>query len=330
MKTIKIGYRDFMHHDNYDGTDDFFVKLLCQKYHVELSNQPDYLFYSVYGNKHHTFDGIRIFFTPENTVPNFNYCDYAFGFHHMAFEDRYMRLPFWRTYTEDLERVFNRQPAQLSDAARKFCCMVVSNSKQTDGFREAFFEKLNTYKTVDSGGKYKNNVGGPVLDKYEFQKNYKFSLAFENVATRGYCTEKILESFAAGTIPIYYGDETVSQDFNPKAFINCHDYNDIDEVIDRIRQLDNDDEAYLKMLNEPVFVGGKLPDKYSDETILKFLSNIVDRPIQQARRRKIIKHYADIDYCHMKQRDVYLIVKHFIRHKFNSLGRRFKKIVGKK
>ncbi len=330
MKTIKIGYRDFTHHDNYDVKNDFFAQLLAQKYHVEFSNHPDYLFYSVYGNKHHTFDGIRIFFTAENTVPNFNYCDYAFGFHHIKFEDRYMRLPFWRTHTEDLKRVFNRKPAQLNDATRKFCCMVVSNVKQTDGFREAFFEKLNAYKTVDSGGKYKNNVGGPVPDKYEFQKNYKFSLAFENVAARGYCTEKILESFAAGTIPIYYGDETVSQDFNPKAFINCHDYASMDEVIERIKQLDNDDEAYLKMLNEPVFVGGKLPDRYSDENILKFLSNIFDKPIQSAGRRKIIKHYADIDYRNVKQRDVYLIVKYFIRHKFNRLGRRFKKIFGKK
>ena len=150
------------------------------------------------------------------------------------------------------------------------------------------------------------------------------------MAARGYCTEKILESFAAGTIPIYYGDETAVQDFNPKAFINCHDYASIDEVIEKIKQLDNDDEAYLQMLNEPAFVGGKLPDRYSDESILKFLSNIFDGPIEKTCRRKIIKHYADVDYRNMKQRDVYLIVNHFMRHKMESLGRRIKKIFGKK
>lgn len=328
MKTVKIGYKDYPCPN--DLKEEFFAKLLAQKYHVDISDESDYLFYSIFGNMHHNFEGIRIFFTGENVVPNFNYCDYAFGFHHIEFEDRYMRLPLWRIYTGDLQKALNKVPAQHDDANRKFCCMVVSNIKQTDGFREAFFEKLSSYKQVDSGGKYKNNVGGPVPDKFEFQKNYKFSFAFENVAMSGYCTEKILQSFAASTIPIYYGDKTVTQDFNPKAFINCHDYNSIDEIIEEIKRLDNDDEAYLKMLNEPVFVNGKLPDKYSDEAILKFLSNIFDRSPSDARRRKIIKHYADVDYRHMKQRDVYLIVKHFVRHKIGSIGRKFKKMVCKK
>lgn len=330
MKTIKIGYMDCSHSNNYNAKEAFFTKLLSQKYNVECSEQPDYLFYSVYGNQHHNFDGIRIFFTGENAVPNFNYCDYALGFHHIEFEDRYMRLPLWRRYTKDLEHALNKGQFGAEAAKRKFCCMVVSNMKQTDGYREAFFEKLNAYKMVDSGGKYKNNVGGPVPNKFEFQKDYKFSFAFENVAVRGYCTEKILESFAAGTIPIYYGDETVVQDFNPKAFINCHDYDSIDDVIAKIKELDENDDAYLQMLNEPVFVGGKLPDRYSDENILKFLSNIFDGSIQSSRRRKIIKHYADVDYRNMKQRDVYLIIKHFMRHKLSSLGRRIKKIFGKK
>ena len=330
MKTIKLGYLDCAHSGNYNAQEDFFFKLLSQKYHIEITDNPDYLFYSVYGNKHHTFDGIRIFFTGENVVPNFNYCDYAFGFHHIEFEDRYMRLPLWRQYGKALNAVLSKTPMDVEATKRKFCCMVISNIKQTDGFREEFFEKLSAYKQVDSGGKYKNNVGGPVPDKIEFQKDYKFSFAFENVAARGYCTEKILESFAAGTIPIYYGYETAVQDFNPKAFINYHDYASIDEVIEKIKQLDNDDEAYLQMLNEPAFVGGKLPDRYSDESILKFLSNIFDGPIEKARRRKIIKHYADVDYRNMKQRDVYLIVNHFMRHKMESLGRRIKKIFGKK
>lgn len=330
MKTIKLGYLDCAHSGNYNAQEDFFFKLLLQKYHIEITDNPDYLFYSVYGNNHHTFDGIRIFFTGENVVPNFNYCDYAFGFHHIEFEDRYMRLPLWRQYGKALNAALSKTPMDVEATKRKFCSMVISNIKQTDGFREEFFEKLSAYKQVDSGGKYKNNVGGPVPDKIEFQKDYKFSFAFENVAARGYCTEKILESFAAGTIPIYYGDETAVQDFNPKAFINCHDYASIDEVIEKIKQLDNDDEAYLQMLNEPAFVGGKLPEKYSDESILKFLSNIFDGPIEKARRRKIIKHYADVDYRNMKQRDVYLIVNHFMRHKMESLGRRIKKIFGKK
>ena len=317
MKTIKIKLVD---PDNEKSMQNFLLKLLSSKYNVEFSDNPDYLFYSVFGNSHHTYDCVRIFYTGENVVPNFNYCDYAFGFNYIEFEDRYMRLPLWRMfYHEALSRALHKPKLDEKALERKFCAIVVSNTKQTDGFREEFFEKLNQYKQVDSGGKYKNNVDGPVVDKMEFQKGYKFSLAFENVSANGYCTEKLLEAFASCTVPVYYGDKTVVQDFNPKAFINCHDFNSIDEVIERIRQIDNNPQEYLKMLNEPVFKDGKLPEKYSDENILKFLSNIFDQPIEQAKRRKLIKPYMDFDYTHMKRRDVSLVVKHFFKSKISKI-----------
>lgn len=317
MKTIKIKLVD---PDNSKPMEDFLRKTLSSKYNIEYSDNPDYLFYSVFGNTHHKYDCVRIFYTGENVVPNFNYCDYALGFNHLEFEDRYMRLPLWRMlYNNALSRALNKPKMDEKAVDRKFCAMVVSNAKQTDGFREEFFEKLNAYKQVASGGKYKNNVGGPVSDKIKFQEEYKFSLAFENVACRGYCTEKILEAFASNTVPIYYGDETAVQDFNPKAFINCHDYKSIDEVVERIRQIDNNPEEYLQILNEPVFKDGKLPEKFSDENILKFFSNIFDQPIEKAGRRKLIKPYMDVDYIHMKRRDQVLVMKQFFKNGLSKL-----------
>ena len=49
-----------------------------------------------------------------------------------------------------------------------------------------------------------NNIGGAVSDKFAFQQKHKFSIAFENTSYCGYCTEKIVEAFVAGTIPIYW------------------------------------------------------------------------------------------------------------------------------
>ena len=55
----------------------------------------------------------------------------------------------------------------------------------------------------------------------------------------------------AFSIPIYWGNPLVTKDFNPKAFINCNDYdNDFDAVIERIKELDNDPDKYLAMLRE--------------------------------------------------------------------------------
>ncbi len=304
---IKLGYIDFG--STFDPKQDWFYKLLSQKYQIELSDSPDYLIYGLFGNQHHTYKCVKIFYTGENKVPNFNCCDYALGFHYILFKDRYMRLPLWRLYlAPNAQKVMRPKLTNQAAIRRKFCARVVSNSKQTDGVREMFFEKLSQYKTVDSGGRCKNNVGGPVQDKKGFLKNYKFSLAFENTSSLGYCTEKLLEAFQAGTVPVYYGDPSVAQDFNGKAFINCHDYNSIDEVIEAIRRLDEDDEAYLAMLKEPIFPNDKIPEKYSAEAVLSFFDAIFRQPLSKAVRCDFTMPFADIDYLHIKKRDVYAIL----------------------
>jgi alpha(1,3/1,4) fucosyltransferase len=44
-------------------------------------------------------------------------------------------------------------------------------------------------------------------------------LAMENRAARGYNTEKIINAFQAGSIPIYYGTTEVFDVFNARAFV---------------------------------------------------------------------------------------------------------------
>lgn len=39
----------------------YFTELLRERYEVEISDTPDYLFYSVFGNKQHEYDCLRIF-----------------------------------------------------------------------------------------------------------------------------------------------------------------------------------------------------------------------------------------------------------------------------
>lgn len=301
-------------------------QLLSLKYEIEISaKNPDYVIYSLFGSTHHTKSGIKIFFTEENTIPNFNCCDYALGFHHLVFQDRYLRLPLWRLYLPPKAQTVSRySPPDCIAFKRKFCAMVVSNIKHTDGMRELFFKKLSEYKQVDSGGKYKNNVGGPVADKQAFLKNYKFSLAFENTSTPGYCTEKLLQAFLAGTVPIYYGDPTVTDDFNPKAFINCHDYCSFDDVIKTIRRLDQDEQAYLAMLKEPVFIDGRLPDRYQAKNILTFFDSIFKQPLSKARRCDFTKSYADVDYTHLKQREINAIFVYYLSFVFEKFKKKLK------
>ena len=82
------------------------------------------------------------------------------------------------------------------------------------------------------GGKAFNNVGGRVKNKITFLTSYKFSLSMENSEGDGYISEKIIDSFIAGTIPIYYGDYMVDEYINPKTYILIRDKNDIKKKIE--------------------------------------------------------------------------------------------------
>lgn len=309
-KTVKVGFCAFGKDFNYK---EFLpIKLLSDKYDFQVSDNPDYLFYTPADNTHHDLDCIRIFWTGENIIPNFNYCDYAIGFSHLSFNDRYMRLPLWATYKKALDLAINRQDSITKESAlnRDFCSTVISNAKQTDGVREKMFEILSSYKPVASGGKWKNSVGGPVPDKIDFQKNYKFCLCAENTYAPGYTTEKILEAFASNCIPIYYGDPLAVLDFNPKAFINAHDFDNMNALLQRVKEIDSNDELYWQILQEPPFLPNTL-EKYSDQKIYEFFDNIFSQPLNKAKRRFYFKPYQDFDYRNLKVRDIKLILKYF-------------------
>lgn len=160
-------------------------------------------------------------------------------------------------------------------------------------------------------------------DKLAFQSGYKFSMAFENMSSIGYCAEKFLESFAVNSVPIYYGDKTVAQDFNPKAFINCHDHPNMQAIVEKIKELDNDDATYLAMLNEPFFVGGKCPDRFSEETLRAFFFHIFDHPLEEATRPGYNKQYQDVNYKEMRTRDIKGGLKHAPRHWFNRVFKKY-------
>ena len=111
------------------------------------------------------------------------------------------------------------------------------------------------------GGAYKNNVGGRVKNKTEFLKAYKFSIAMENSNGDGYISEKIVDSFISGTIPIYYGSYMIDEYINPKAYILVNGFKDMYEKIEYIKKIDNDDELYKSILKEKVYINDKILEK---------------------------------------------------------------------
>lgn len=292
MKTIKINYCDY--HLGYDFRQDLIFKILSKKYHVILSDKPDYVFYSCFGFEHLNIsnDCVTIFITGEDQCPDFNLCDYALGFEYLNFGDRYLRFPLYYFYLEDMERMQKKHMItdfQINKEKTEFCSFVVSNENGCD-IREHFFYKLSNYKKVDSGGKFLNNIGGPVKDKLDFDSKHKFSICFENTSHSGYSTEKLVQAFAAQTIPIYWGDPDITRVFNPNSFINIHDFYSLEDAIKRVIEIDQNDEKYIQMLKSPALIS----NDFSESVILKqlesFLYNIIEQPKESAYRRSRYFH----------------------------------------
>ncbi len=93
----------------------------------------------------------------------------------------------------------------------------------------------------------------------ELFRDYKFVLCFENSSAPDYITEKLPNAMLANSIPIYHGAPNVGEYFNTKSFINCADYPNYEAVIERIIELDQDDEQYRQILRAPFFVNNQLP-----------------------------------------------------------------------
>ena len=269
---IKIDFSDFW--GGFDKTDNYFYNLLKEEFDIEISNNPDVLFFSVFGNQHQSYQCKKVFYTGENVEPPLGYCDYSFSFDYLD-DVRNYRLPHYLLYDGYYE-LARTKVIEESMVNRKFCNFVASNGNCNE--RNSFVQELSKYKKVDSGGRFMNNIGYAVPDKRKFQSEYKFSVAFENNAYRpqhpGYTTEKIMEPMTVNSIPIYWGNPLINKEFNQKSFVNFYDFNDINKMIEYIIELDKDDNKYLEMLNQPWFTGNSIPDNNKLENIKSFLYKI--------------------------------------------------------
>ena len=274
-RSIKLAFTDFWHRDNVtDIIANPIYQLLSRHYDVELSNSPDFLIFSCFGKKFLKYDCTRIFYTGENIRPNFNQCDYAFSFDYPV-TDRNYRLPLYCLY-DYFDQLRNKTQIGPDLSAKKFCNFLYSNRKARE--RIEFYEKLTSYKPVDSGGKVMNNVGGRVADKLKFLRDYKFTIAFENSSYPGYTTEKILEAIISNTIPIYWGNPLIGRDFNPGRFINCHDFKGFDEVISHVREVDQDDDLYRKYIAAPTFPCGDDNEFVNEDNLRRQFDKILSGP----------------------------------------------------
>lgn len=335
LKHIKLKFVNFW--PGFDEKNNVFIDILKEYFEIEFSDQPDYIFCSCFGVPYEylKYEGIRIFYAGENISPDWNTVDYALGYDPMIYGDRYFRLPVYWLYRESVKKAaqkhLNITPELLN--TKKFFCNFIYGNTLGQPFRKDFFEFLQQYKPIVSAGCWLNNMpNGTVVhgsaEKLPLQQKCKFTLAVDSIRQNGFVTEKILDAFAAQTIPIYCGNPEIEKDFNIKAFINAKDFDyDFERILAEIKRIDQNDDEYLSMLSEPAFAKENMP-AVKEEGLEFFLKNIFEQNKDDAVRtsrkfwsKKVIewqKEYATLCKLHIPFHEGYNFIEK-VRNKIERL-----------
>jgi hypothetical protein len=144
---------------------------------------------------------------------------------------------------------------------KRFCCFVAANREP---HRVLAAQALERVSEVDLYGPI---AGKPFRgSKYDLLRDYKFNLCFENSTFPGYYTEKMLQAWVGGCIPLYYSDPWFHVDFNRKAALNRIDCSSLEEFASQVAALNRSPDAFAEMFSEPL-----LTREPRIEPVLRFL-----------------------------------------------------------
>jgi hypothetical protein len=280
-----------------------FFPFIYDKYELVPSADPQIVFYSVFSPQFRAYadarevhsvarlqpgNYVRVFLTGENFEPDMNFCEFAMTFSSLVSHPNHLRLPLWvyegRGWGFGPELLVKRSDTDWEKIAREkteFCNFVYLHEVP---FRDAILAQLSAYNRVDSAGRHRNNMNGwmvpyapsRVAAKIDFFRRYKFTLGVENTIWPGYMTEKLVDPMFANSIPIYVGDPQAKHSFDPASYIDFSCFSGMKEMLDFVREVDNDRDLYLKMLAAPFYRGNVIPDYAREENILAFFDRIAD------------------------------------------------------
>jgi hypothetical protein len=146
---------------------------------------------------------------------------------------------------------------------------------------------INFYETYhgddfDLYGKWWTSIHttykGPISSKVDVLKNYKFYFAYENTrAIPGYVSEKIFDSFQAGTIPIYLGAPNITKYVPKNCFISREAFDNDEELYQFLKNMPKEQyQAYIK--NIQAFLISEQAQLFSPDNFVKIMMDLITTP----------------------------------------------------
>ena len=203
--------------------------------------------------------GAHIWFTGENVRPPVGSWAGYLSFDIDPFDGRNAYLPLWwysvgllgpasSIFTSDMpswEQLV--QPRNPRRRPHKFACAFINNPEPM---------RLHAVKALQEVGQvdvYGGAVGRPVPDKAAVAHDYRFVLCFENDIYPGYVTEKPLEAWSTGAIPLWRGLDPAGY-LNPSALINAADCDSLQGLAAAVAAVDTDADEWEARASQPILI----------------------------------------------------------------------------
>ena len=273
---IKIAFEGFWG-DFTPRTISFFSYLLDNEFIKIDKENPEII---IYGDDYKKIkkDSIpRLLFTVENRPFNDWNFKYTMSFRRKRKNNFFFLNLFYYPFFQDF--VTNKVSNQLSELQNKSKKKYINflYSSPNGSLRNQYFDFLNVNNiNVDSLGLWMNNKKTIENTKLTRQQNkiinisqYKYTIAFENSYNHEYISEKIWEPLIVNSIPIYHGGESVFKIFNKKKIIYVKNKYDFNKSLNRIKDIDANQNFYEDFLNENIFINNNLKQMFTYKILAK-------------------------------------------------------------
>lgn len=141
--------------------------------------------------------------------------------------------------------------------------------------------------------------------------------------------KKLVQALAARTVPIYWGDPKVGKVFNPKAFIDAYSYSSLEEVVQKVQELERDEGQYMAMLREPALLASSPSFDEEIARLEDWLINIFEQPLEKAYRRNremqgrwYVEHRYKLD-CWANRKQIWRLYESFFKKGWKHILRKF-------
>lgn len=163
--------------------------------------------------------------------------DYVFTFdkHLLKMGDKFIKTPIASSRIIDKHSKVYRK--------RKDVSMIVSKKQWCSGhkFRHQIASRIKHHQILDMWGEAFKPMpqGAKILSLAE----YRYSVTVENSKDKNYFTEKLIDCFRTGTVPVYWGSDSISEHFNMDGIIYFSTMSELEKAMESLTE-----ENYNKRL----------------------------------------------------------------------------------